>query len=62
MVGAIWMISANGASFCHVAMMSPVVRSSPCITGGIHRCIGARPTFRASAIVTSVVAAGWVRY
>lgn len=61
MDGAIWIIKAKGASFCQVAMISPVVRSSPCITGGIQKCIGARPTFSARAIVASMVAIGWVK-
>lgn len=53
------MIRANGASFCQVAMISPVGRSSPCITGGIQKCKGARPTFSARAMVVSAVATGW---
>ncbi len=31
------------------------------MTGGIQKCIGARPTFNARAMVVSVVAIGWVR-
>lgn len=52
------MISANGASFCQVAIISPVERLRPCITGGIQKCTGASPTFRARAIVIRIVAAG----
>lgn len=59
--GAVWIISANGASFCHVAIISPVVKSSPCITGGIQKCMGARPTFSARAIIARVVAVGSAR-
>lgn len=55
------MISANGASFCQVAIISPVVRVKPCITGGIQKCTGASPTFNASAMVIRIVAAGWDR-
>ena len=55
-------MSANGANFCHVAIISPVVRSNPCITGGIHRCMGASPIFKASAMVISAVAIGCVRH
>lgn len=55
------MISAKGANFCQVAMISPVGRSSPCITGGIQKCVGASPIFSASAMVISVVAMGWLR-
>lgn len=53
--------SANGASFCQVDIINPVVRSSPCNTSGIQKCRGARPTFKARASVASVVAAGWER-
>lgn len=42
-------------------MISPVVKSRPCMTGGIQKCIGAKPTFNASAIVASVMAIGCVR-
>lgn len=56
--GAIWIISANGASFCQVAKISPVGRSSPCMTWGIHMCIGARPIFSANAIVIAMVEMG----
>lgn len=52
------MISANGAIFCHVAIISPVGRLRPCITDGIQKCTGARPIFSARAIVTSVAARG----
>lgn len=60
----IWGLSAgeicskimNGASFCQVDKISPVFRSSPCRTSGSQKCIGARPNFRARAIVTSVIA------
>lgn len=57
----IWIISAKGANFCQVAIISPVGRSSPCITGGIQKCIGASPTFSARAMVINVIAMGWLR-
>lgn len=58
MAGAIWIINANGASFCQVAIISPVERFSPCITAGIQKCIGAKPIFSASAMVVRVIAIG----
>lgn len=42
-------------------IISPVVRSKPCITGGIQKCMGAKPTFSASAIIVNVMAIGCVR-
>lgn len=45
-----------------MAIIRPVVRSSPCITGGIQKCIGASPTFSANAIVVSVTAVWSVRH
>lgn len=40
--------------------MSPVVRSSPCITSGSQVWSGASPIFRANAMVIMVVGTGWV--
>lgn len=51
---------ANGASFCHVERMSPVVRSKPCRTSGSHVCSGASPIFKAMAIMIIVDGTGWV--
>lgn len=58
MVGAIWITSAKGASFCQVDRINPVVRSKPCRTSGSQKCMGAKPSFRARAIITIVAAAG----
>lgn len=58
-VCAVWIISANGASFCHVDKISPVVRSNPCRTSGIQKCIGASPIFSAKAIINIVLAMGF---
>lgn len=55
------MINANGASFCQVERIKPVVRSSPCRTSGSQKCIGASPIFRAKAVVNIVLAMGLVR-
>lgn len=57
MNGAICTISANGANFCQVDIINPVVRSSPCSTEGSQKCIGARPSLRARAAIISVVEA-----
>lgn len=57
--GCIWRIRANGASFCHVDRIRPVVRSSPCRTSGNQAWTGARPILRASAIVRIVAGNGW---
>lgn len=56
---AVWMIRANGASFCHVDKISPVRRSSPCSTSGIQKCIGASPILSARAVMTIVLARGF---
>lgn len=45
-----------------MAIIKPVGRLRPCMTGGIQKCTGASPTLRARAIVISVVATGCVRY
>lgn len=50
---------ANGASFCHVERISPVIRSSPCRTSGSQACRGARPIFRARAVMAIEVIMGW---
>lgn len=52
------MISAKGASFCHVERISPVNRSNPCITSGIQKCIGASPILSARAVINIVLARG----
>lgn len=39
--------------------MSPVVRFSPCRTSGSQECSGARPSFKARAIVIIVTGKGW---
>lgn len=49
---------ANGASFCHVERMSPVVKFSPCRTSGSQKCMGTRPIFKAKASVISVAEVG----
>lgn len=55
------MMSARGASFCHVVKVSPVSRSSPCSTSGIQKCIGASPILRARAAINIVLAMGFDR-
>lgn len=55
---AVCIIRENGASFCQVDKISPVVKSSPWRTSGIHRCIGASPILSARAIITIVLARG----
>ena len=47
--GWIWRSKANGASFCHVDRIKPVVKSSPWRTSGSQAWRGASPTFRARA-------------
>lgn len=59
LAGCICSRRANGASFCHVDIRRPVVRLSPCKTSGIHEWRGARPIFRARAIVIIVFGRGW---
>lgn len=61
MCGAIWISSANGASFCQVDIIRPVVKFNPWRTAGIQKCRGARPIFSARAIMIMVSAIGWVR-
>lgn len=51
---------ANGANFCQVDRISPVVRLSPCNTSGSQECMGARPTFSARARMIMVVGKGCV--
>lgn len=58
--GYSWSKIAKGASFCQVDRISPVVRSKPCSTSGSQKCSGARPIFRASAIVASVAEVGLI--
>lgn len=58
-VEASWAISANGASFCHVERIRPVVRSRPWRTSGSQKWVGASPIFSARAIVTAVAGRGW---
>lgn len=50
---------ANGASFCQVERIIPVVKSKPCKTSGSHACMGASPIFSARAIVIMVRGRGW---
>lgn len=52
------MSRANGASFCQVDKIKPVVRSRPCSTSGSQKCKGASPTFNASPIIAMVAAVG----
>lgn len=59
MAWAVWIMRASGASFCQVDKISPVKRSSPCKTSGIHRCIGASPILSAKAMIIIVVATGF---
>lgn len=56
----IWRRRANGASFCQVDKMRPVVRSSPCNTSGSQVWRGAMPILRERAKTMSVVGTGWV--
>lgn len=56
----IWVRMMNGASFCHVDIISPVGKSNPWMTSGIQECTGASPSFRARAVVISVIVIGWV--
>ena len=58
-VGLSWVMRANGASFCQVDRIRPVVRSRPCRTSGSQKWAGASPTFSARAIVTAVAGNGW---
>lgn len=51
-----WVISAKGASFCQVDIISPVVSVNPWRTSGSQKCIGAKPNLIARAIV--IVEAG----
>lgn len=39
--------------------ISPVKRSSPCSTSGIHKCMGASPILSAKAAITIVAAIGF---
>ena len=55
----IWHIKINGASFCQVDRISPVVRSSPWSTSGSQKCTGARPIFRARAMVSIDAGKEW---
>lgn len=57
-VGCTCSKSAKGASFCQVDRMRPVVRSRPWRTSGSHECSGAKPSFRARAIVIIVIGRG----
>lgn len=57
-VCAVWVISANGASFCQVERIRPVDRSKPCITSGIQKCMGASPILSARATVNIMLAMG----
>lgn len=65
-ISSVWLLGwicnrrENGAIFCHVARMRPVVRLRPCITSGSQVWRGARPIFKASAMVIMVVGTGWV--
>lgn len=56
---AVWIIRANGASFCHVDRINPVKRSNPCRTSGIQKCIGASPILSAKAVIIIVLAIGF---
>lgn len=53
-------IRAIGASFCHVTIIKAVLMVEPCRTSGSQKCIGARPSFIARAMVRSVFAVGLV--
>lgn len=55
---AVWIISANGASFCQVDKIRPVNRSNPCRTSGIQKCTGASPILSARAAVNIMLARG----
>lgn len=57
--GAAWQRRTKGASFCHVDRMRPVVKSSPWRTSGSQAWTGARPTFKARAIVRKAAGRGW---
>lgn len=59
MAWAVWIIRANGASFCQVDKINPVRRSSPCKTSGIQKCIGASPILSAKAMMIIVLARGF---
>lgn len=61
MVCAVWMISANGASFCQVERIRPVSRSNPCRTSGIQKCTGASPILSARAAINIALAMGFDR-
>lgn len=49
----------NGASFCQVERIRPVVRSRPCNTSGSQECSGASPSLRARAMIIRVEGRGW---
>ena len=49
--------SVNGASFCHVERIRPVIRSSPCRS---QVCKGASLIFRAMAVIMIAERMGWV--
>jgi len=51
---------ANGANFCHVERIRPVVRSSPWRTSGSQEWRGASPIFKARAMVIIVTGRGCV--
>lgn len=55
---AVWIINANGASFCQVDRIRPVNRSSPCRTSGIQKCTGASPILSARAAINIVLERG----
>lgn len=57
-IGEIWANKMKGASFCHVAMISPVVKSKPWRTSGSQKWAGARPSLSARAIVVIVSGRG----
>ena len=46
--------STKGAIFCHVAIISPLEKGSPCRTSGNQKWHGARPILKAKAVAMAM--------
>lgn len=44
----------SGAIFCHVAMIKPLEKGSPCKTSGNQKWQGASPILKARAVATDI--------
>lgn len=58
-----WNKIDNGATFCHVSKISPILSLMPCVTSGSHEWKGAKPSLIAREIKVIVViillVSGW---